>query len=203
MFSASLAKMCLLVKAVIVVIRTPQSKATWGEDFFLWFMLPHHCWSLKEVRTGTPAGEELPQSSGRGAAYWLAAHGLLSLISYRTQDHQPRDATNHSGLGPSQKSLIKNMRYRLAYSLSVQRHFLSWGSLSDDSSLCQVGIKLSCIARFQRQVPCLEWLGGRALLGRPGKASRFCQQVLPDCRKEWGTYVSGSGVKMEVKNILF
>jgi hypothetical protein len=35
-----------------------------------------------------------------GAAYWLALHGLLSLLSYRTQDHQPRDGTTHSGLGP-------------------------------------------------------------------------------------------------------
>jgi hypothetical protein len=27
--------------------------------------------------------------STEGAAYWLAPHGLLSLLSYRTQDHQP------------------------------------------------------------------------------------------------------------------
>jgi hypothetical protein len=26
-----------------------------------------------------------------GAAYRLAQHGLLSLLPYRTQDHQPRD----------------------------------------------------------------------------------------------------------------
>jgi hypothetical protein len=38
-----------------------------------------------------------------GAAYWLASPGLLSLIFYRTQDHQPRDGTNHpewAGLSP-------------------------------------------------------------------------------------------------------
>ena len=35
-----------------------------------------------------------------GAAYWLAPHGLLSLLSYRTQDHQPKDGTTHNGLGP-------------------------------------------------------------------------------------------------------
>ena len=27
-----------------------------------------------------------------GAAYWLVLYGLFSLLSYRTQDHQPRVA---------------------------------------------------------------------------------------------------------------
>jgi hypothetical protein len=36
-----------------------------------------------------------------GAAYWLASLGLLSLLSYRTQDYQPRDGTTHHGLGAS------------------------------------------------------------------------------------------------------
>jgi hypothetical protein len=27
--------------------------------------------------------------------HWLASHGLLSLFSYRTQDHQPRHGTTH------------------------------------------------------------------------------------------------------------
>ena len=40
------------------------------------------------------------QRPWKGAAYWLALHGLLSLLSYRTQDHQPRDGTAHSELGP-------------------------------------------------------------------------------------------------------
>ena len=30
-----------------------------------------------------------------GAAYWLTPHRLLSLLSYRTQDHQPRGGTTH------------------------------------------------------------------------------------------------------------
>jgi hypothetical protein len=34
------------------------------------------------------------------AAYWLAPHGLLSLLSYTTQDHPPRARTAHCGLGP-------------------------------------------------------------------------------------------------------
>jgi len=38
------------------------------------------------------------QIAWRGAAYWLAYHGLLSLLSYRTQDHQPRSDYTHSGV---------------------------------------------------------------------------------------------------------
>ena len=58
-----------------------------------------HSPSLKQVRAGTWR-QELMQKPWRGAAYWLALHGLLSLLSYRTQDHQPRDGPTHNGLGP-------------------------------------------------------------------------------------------------------
>ena len=40
----------------------------------------------------------------RGAAYLLAPHGLLSLLSYRTQDHQASDTT-HNGLDPPPSSI--------------------------------------------------------------------------------------------------
>ena len=40
------------------------------------------------------------QRPWRDAAYWLAPYGFLSLLSYRTQDHQPRDGTTHNGLSP-------------------------------------------------------------------------------------------------------
>jgi hypothetical protein len=33
--------------------------------------------------------QELMQRPWRGAAYWVASLGMLSLFSYRTQDHQP------------------------------------------------------------------------------------------------------------------
>ena len=42
--------------------------------------------------------QELMQRPWRDAAYWLAHHGLLSQLSYRTQIHQPRDETIHSGV---------------------------------------------------------------------------------------------------------
>jgi hypothetical protein len=38
--------------------------------------------------------QELMQRPWRDAAYWLASHGLLSLLSYRTQGHQPRNGSN-------------------------------------------------------------------------------------------------------------
>ena len=38
---------------------------------------------------------ELMQTLWRGAS-----PGLLSLLSYRTQDHQPRDGITHNGLAP-------------------------------------------------------------------------------------------------------
>ena len=63
-------------------------KATWEER--VWLPLPHHCSSLKEVRTETPAGQDpggrADTEAMEGAAYWLAPYGLLSLLSYRTQE---------------------------------------------------------------------------------------------------------------------
>ena len=47
---------------------------------------------LKQVRK-----QELMQRPWRDVTYWLASPGLLSLLSYRTQDYQPRDGTTHNG----------------------------------------------------------------------------------------------------------
>jgi hypothetical protein len=55
------------------------------------------------------------------AADWLAPPYLLSLLSYTTQDHSPRDGTTHSRL-PFQP-LIKKMPYRRACRLILRRHF--------------------------------------------------------------------------------
>ena len=54
-------------------------------------------WSIIEGtknRNSNRAGswrQELMQRPWRGATYRFALHGLFSLLSYRTQDHQPRD----------------------------------------------------------------------------------------------------------------
>ena len=52
--------------------------------------------------------EKMMQRLWRGATYWLAHHSLLSLFSYRTPGHQPRESITHSTLGPS--SSITNLK---------------------------------------------------------------------------------------------
>lgn len=47
------------------------------------------------------------QRPQRGALYCLAHHGLLTLLSYKMQDHQPRDGMTHNGLGPPHQSLTE------------------------------------------------------------------------------------------------
>ena len=55
----------------------------------------------KEVRTGTQACQEAgADAETMDVPYWLASPGSLSLLSYRTQDYQPRDGTTHKGPFP-------------------------------------------------------------------------------------------------------
>ena len=57
---------------------------------------------LQELQQGRNlvAGADAEVSGEGDAAYWLASHVFLGLVSYRSQDHQPRDNTTHSGLYP-------------------------------------------------------------------------------------------------------
>ena len=41
--------------------------------------------------------QELMQTPWRDVSYWFASSALLSLLSYRTQEYQPRDGTIHNG----------------------------------------------------------------------------------------------------------
>ena len=63
------------------------------------------------------------QRQWRGAAYWLAHHDLLSLLSYKTQDHQPRVEPPTVGQTFPHQLLIKKMPNRLAYSLIIHDIF--------------------------------------------------------------------------------
>jgi hypothetical protein len=47
------------------------------------------------------------QRPWKDVLYWLASPGLLSLLSYRTQDYQPRDGTTHKGPFPLDHQLRK------------------------------------------------------------------------------------------------
>jgi hypothetical protein len=58
--------------------------------------------------------QELMQRPWRNAAYWLTPHRLLSLLSQRTQDHQPRVVLLIMGWALPHQSLIKKMLYRVA-----------------------------------------------------------------------------------------
>jgi hypothetical protein len=46
---------------------------------------------ITKVRTATQSGQEAEADAEamEGAAYWLASPGLLSLLSYKTQDSSP------------------------------------------------------------------------------------------------------------------
>jgi hypothetical protein len=73
-----------------------------GRKGFIRLTLPYCCSSpkksgleLKQVRE-----QELMQRPWRDVPYWHASPGLLSLLSYRTKDYQPRDGPTHKALFP-------------------------------------------------------------------------------------------------------
>jgi hypothetical protein len=81
-------------------------EANWGGKGFIQLTFPHCCSSLKEVRTGTQAGQEagadaeaMEGCSLLACFSWLAQPALL-----KNQDYQPRDGTTHKGTS----SLITN-----------------------------------------------------------------------------------------------
>jgi hypothetical protein len=83
-------------------------EASWGGKglFSLHFHIAVHHQrksglELKQVRK-----QELMQRPWRDVTYWNASPGLLSLLSYRTQDYQPRDSNTHNGPHPLRKWLI-------------------------------------------------------------------------------------------------
>jgi hypothetical protein len=56
----------------------------------------------KEVRTGTQAGQKAGADAEamEGCSLLASSPGLLSLLSYKTQDYQPRDGPTHKGPFP-------------------------------------------------------------------------------------------------------
>lgn len=57
-------------------------------------------------------------AEGGGAAYWLASHGFLSLLSYTS-----RVAPLTMGWANPHQSLNKKMFFRIAHSMILWRHF--------------------------------------------------------------------------------
>ena len=94
-------KVVVLVR-VSIPAQTSWPRSKLGRKGFIWLTLPYYCSSprksgleLKQVRK-----QELMQRPLRDVLYWLASPGLLSLLSYRTQDYQPRDGPTHKGPFP-------------------------------------------------------------------------------------------------------
>jgi hypothetical protein len=86
--------------AFLFLHRHHDQEASWeGQNLFsLHFHIAVHHQrksglELKQVRK-----QELMQRPWRDVTYWLASPGLLSLLSYRIQDYQPRNDTAHNDL---------------------------------------------------------------------------------------------------------
>jgi hypothetical protein len=61
------------------------------------------------------------QKQGRNLLTDLLPKVLLGLLSYRIQDHQPRDGVTHNGLGPPHQSLAKKIQLNLMEAFSQLR----------------------------------------------------------------------------------
>jgi hypothetical protein len=76
-----------------------QKEASWGGKGL--FSLHFHTVVYYQRKSGLELEQvmkqELMQRPWRDVTYWLASPSLLSLLSYRTQDYQPRDGTTHKG----------------------------------------------------------------------------------------------------------
>jgi hypothetical protein len=83
----------VFVSVSICVNKHPDQQASWRGKGFIQLILPDHNPSLKEVRTGTQEGLKPRGRSPCRSHAWPAFAGLLSLLSYRTQDQQTADGT--------------------------------------------------------------------------------------------------------------
>lgn len=72
----------------------------------------------------------------RGHFIRLALHAMLGLLSYSTQNNQPRGGSTLIDLDPPRQLLIKKLPYRLDYRKISCRYFLNWESLSQMTLAC-------------------------------------------------------------------
>lgn len=105
--------------------------------------------SLEEVRASTQAGQE-PGGRAEGDVktmegccfYWLAPQDLLSLISNRTQDQQPRMTLPGMGWALPHQLLTKKLLNTLPIAQFYCNTFSIEAPSSPVTSLCPVDIKL-------------------------------------------------------------
>lgn len=78
-------KVNVVVRVTIAVMRCCDQNYL-DRKGFAWLTLPHHCSSPKEVRTGVHTTgiwwQALMQRLWKAAAYWIAHHGLPSLLCH-------------------------------------------------------------------------------------------------------------------------
>ena len=88
-------------------------KASWGGKslFSLYFHIAinHQRKAGQELKQGRKL--EADTEAMEGAAYWLTPHGLLSQISYGTQDHQAKVSPPTVDWALPRCSLIEKMPY--------------------------------------------------------------------------------------------
>jgi hypothetical protein len=76
------------------------TKKQLGRKGFIQLTLPYCCSSPKYAGLELKQVRKLMQKPWRDVTYWLASPVLLNLLSYRTQDYQPRDGPTHKGPFP-------------------------------------------------------------------------------------------------------
>ena len=94
------------------------TKATWGgKGSFGWCFhttVPHPKKSRQTLKQCRNLETGADAEAVEGAAYRLAPHSLLSLLSFRTQNNQSMGGTIHNGMDPPNHSLIKKMPNKFA-----------------------------------------------------------------------------------------
>ena len=82
-------------------IKHHDQEASWGGkglfSLHLHFHIAVHHQRKSELELKQGRKQELMHRPWRDVPYWLPSPGLLSLLSYRTQDYQPRDGTTNNG----------------------------------------------------------------------------------------------------------
>jgi hypothetical protein len=66
---------CILFRVTAAVVKHYMTEETGRGKMFIWFTLPQHCSSLKEVRTGIQTGQET------GGRSWYRGHRGILLFS--------------------------------------------------------------------------------------------------------------------------
>lgn len=84
---------------VSIAMMKQQNQKQGGEENGLFGLVHHWRKSGQEFKQEGTDAEAMAGGVG-SAAYWLASHGMLSLLSYRAWDHQHRDGTAYNRLDP-------------------------------------------------------------------------------------------------------